>query len=221
MFLKTSAIYVLLRLIFDLFGRWRIENITLYLTFFDRLVIFTMNQDIGLSAGNQLCGNLTGQHGNITKTTFSRISSQSLKVYLDVDPINIKDPIRLFIFAGNEGSFAYKWNIKITLIDCTRNEEIQGIFHLQYFSKTIFPFPSSRGVSAVLQLTLRIIRVFQFRVKEKWETNILRWEKYPLFRSGPGSPYLANTNYAVCFRPRSVLSLIIREYFYSSIVIFP
>ena len=28
-----------------------------------RLVIFTVNQDIGLSAGNQLCGNLTGQHG--------------------------------------------------------------------------------------------------------------------------------------------------------------
>ena len=31
----------------------------------DRLVIFTVNQDIGLSAGNQLCGNLTGQHGEM------------------------------------------------------------------------------------------------------------------------------------------------------------
>ena len=30
-----------------------------------RLVIFTVNQDIGLSAGNQLCGNLTGQHGEM------------------------------------------------------------------------------------------------------------------------------------------------------------
>ena len=29
------------------------------------LVIFTVNQDIGLSAGNQLCGNLTGQHGEM------------------------------------------------------------------------------------------------------------------------------------------------------------
>ena len=29
----------------------------------DRLVIFTTNQDIGLSGGNQLCGNMTGQHG--------------------------------------------------------------------------------------------------------------------------------------------------------------
>ena len=31
----------------------------------DRLVIFTVNQDIGLSGGNQLCGNLTGQHSEL------------------------------------------------------------------------------------------------------------------------------------------------------------
>ena len=29
----------------------------------DRMVIFTVSPDIGLSGGNQLCGNLTGQHG--------------------------------------------------------------------------------------------------------------------------------------------------------------
>ena len=99
--------------------------------FFVRLVIFTVNQDIGLSAGNQLCGNLTGQHGiNKDDITLNILNNSKFKVYLDVDPINIKDPIRLFVFAGNEGSSAYKWNIKITLIDCTRNEEIQGIFHL-------------------------------------------------------------------------------------------
>ena len=105
-----------------------------------RLVIFTVNQDIGLSAGNQLCGNLTGQHGNNKDDIMQNILIiiQSFKVYLDVDPINIKDPIRLFIFAGNEGSFAYKWNIKITLIDCTRNEEIQGIFlHFYIFHNNI------------------------------------------------------------------------------------
>ena len=134
--------------------------------FLVRLVIFTVNQDIGLSAGNQLCGNLTGQHGNNKDDiTLNILINSKFKVYLDVEPINIKDPIRLFVFAGNEGSSAYKWNIKITLIDCTRNEEIQGIFlHLSTFSLTIFPFPSSRGMSAVLQLTLRIIRVFQFWV---------------------------------------------------------
>ena len=29
----------------------------------ERMVLFTVNSDIGLSGGNQLCGNLTGQHG--------------------------------------------------------------------------------------------------------------------------------------------------------------
>ena len=127
-----------------------------------------------------------------------------------MDPINIKDPIRLFIFAGNEGSSAYKWNIKITLIDCTRNEEIQGNILTFTFSLTIFPFPSSPGMPAVLQLTLRIIRVFQFWVKEKNERIFSKMGTISLSpRSGPGSPYLANTNYAVCFRPRSVLFLFI------------
>ena len=33
----------------------------------------------------------------------ARASDDSkVSVYLDVDPINIKDPIRLFVFAGNE-----------------------------------------------------------------------------------------------------------------------
>ena len=47
-------------------------------------------------------------------------------VYLDVDPVNLLDPIRLFAVVGNPGSAAYSWNIKITLIDCTRNTELQG-----------------------------------------------------------------------------------------------
>ena len=29
----------------------------------DRLVIFTLRQQLGLSGGNQLCGQLSGQHG--------------------------------------------------------------------------------------------------------------------------------------------------------------
>ena len=59
---------------------------------------------------------------------------------------------------------------------------------------------SSPGVSAVLQLTLRIIRVLQLRVRD--EGCFLRWEVKYISRSGSGSPYLANTNYAVCFQPR-------------------
>ena len=91
-----------------------------------RLVIFTVNSDIGLSGGNQLCGNLTGQHGNNLST--SLITSLSLfPVYLDVDPVNILDPIRLFAFVGNNASVGYKWNIKITLIYCKLNTELQGI----------------------------------------------------------------------------------------------
>ena len=110
--------------------------------FLPRLVIFTVNQDIGLSAGNQLCGNLTGQHGRViivwSSLTLEQVIIESMQllsqtdesalftdmitralllyeqrrhsarasddskvsVYLDVDPINIKDPIRLFVFAG-------------------------------------------------------------------------------------------------------------------------
>ena len=47
-------------------------------------------------------------------------------MYLDVDPVNLLDPIRLFAVVGNPGSAAYSWNIKITLIDCTLNTELQG-----------------------------------------------------------------------------------------------
>ena len=47
-------------------------------------------------------------------------------VYLDVDPVNILDPIRLFAFVGNADWAQYRWNIKITLIDCRLNSEIQG-----------------------------------------------------------------------------------------------
>ena len=115
-----------------------------------RLVIFTVNQDIGLSAGNQLCGNLTGQHGKCKDDVeLELLNISNFKVYLDVDPINIKDPIRLFVFAGNEGSTPYKWNIKITLIDCMRNEEIQGI-HFNFFVHSsslqkYFHFPAPAG----------------------------------------------------------------------------
>ena len=48
-------------------------------------------------------------------------------VYLDVDPVNILDPIRLFAFVGNADWAQYRWNIKITLIDCKLNSEIQGV----------------------------------------------------------------------------------------------
>ena len=47
-------------------------------------------------------------------------------MYLDVDPMNILDPIRLFGFVGNSGSPGYIWNIKITMIDCKLNSELQG-----------------------------------------------------------------------------------------------
>ena len=61
---------------------------------------------------------------SITSCLWSLIISSP--VYLDVDPINVVDPIRLFAFVGNSGGEAYKWNIKITLIDCKLNNEIQG-----------------------------------------------------------------------------------------------
>ena len=57
-----------------------------------------------------------------------------ISVYLDVDPINILDPLRLFAFVGNSNE-AYKWNIKISLIDCKLNTEIQGrqCYYIQHF----------------------------------------------------------------------------------------
>ena len=92
----------------------------------DRLVIFSVNQDIGLSGGNELCGNLTGQHSEPRTLLSMSILICSTSVYLDVDPVNILDPIRLFMFVGNSGAAEYLWNIKITLIDCKLNSEIQG-----------------------------------------------------------------------------------------------
>ena len=92
------------------------------------MVLFTVNSDIGLSGGNQLCGNLTGQHGMNSDDIFAPTSINFfmlISVYLDVDPINILDPLRLFAFVGNSEG-AYKWNIKISLIDCKLNTEIQG-----------------------------------------------------------------------------------------------
>ena len=94
----------------------------------DRLVIFTVNQDIGLSGGNQVCGNMTGQHSELQSLiiTWNDIEFLVTSVYLDVDPVNILDPIRLFAFVGNADWASYRWNIKITLIDCKLNSEIQG-----------------------------------------------------------------------------------------------
>ena len=83
-------------------------------------------------------------------------------MYLDVDPVNLLDPIRLFAVVGNPGSAAYSWNIKITLIDCTRNTELQGdhlyctLHSTQY---TVHPLLSSGGVSAVPQRGGRGVRV--------------------------------------------------------------
>ena len=57
---------------------------------------------------------------------FGRLLSFRISVYLDVDPMNILDPIRLFGFVGNSGSPGYTWNIKITMIDCKLNSELQG-----------------------------------------------------------------------------------------------
>ena len=37
----------------------------------DRLVIFTLRQQLGLSGGNQLCGELTGQHGLLITITIN------------------------------------------------------------------------------------------------------------------------------------------------------
>lgn len=62
------------------------------------------------------------------KTTSTAVNDNDIvcAVYIDVDPVNILDPIRLFAFVGNSETGNYKWNIKITLIDCTRNTDIQG-----------------------------------------------------------------------------------------------
>ena len=84
------------------------------------------------------------------------------------------------------------------------------VFFTFTFSLTIFPFPSSRGMSAVLQLALRIIRVFQFWVKEKNERISSEMRKYPFFpvlaqarpilqtqtmqsASGPGQSYFCSS----------------------------
>ena len=167
--------------------------------FLPRLVIFTVNQDIGLSAGNQLCGNLTGQHGRViivwsgvtlelsnywvnatvepvrwecsfhwydqstdsedtdskrdsgvaslwTETTFSPSLwwQQSFSLSWR-GPDQHQGPDPTLCLRGKwgddddgggdydddddddiQGSPVYKWNIRITLIDCTRNEQIQG-----------------------------------------------------------------------------------------------
>ena len=58
--------------------------------------------------------------------TLNNIELLITSVYLDVDPVNILDPIRLFAFVGNSDLAEYRWNIKITLIDCRLNSEIQG-----------------------------------------------------------------------------------------------
>ena len=79
-------------------------------------------------------------------------------MYLDVDPVNLLDPIRLFAVVGNPGSAAYSWNIKITLIDCTLNTELQGD-PLLYCTVHSTPLLSSGGVSAVPQRRGRGVRV--------------------------------------------------------------
>ena len=106
-------------------------------------------------------------------------------MYLDVDPVNLLDPIRLFAVVGNPGSAAYSWNIKITLIDCTRNTELQGD-HLYCTVHSTQYIPCSAPVGC---------RQYHSAVAGVFESLS--------YSSGPGSPYLANTNYAVCFRPRS------------------
>ena len=49
-----------------------------------------------------------------------------IAVYLEVDPLNIDDPIRIFGFVGNPGTAGYIWSIKITMIDCKLNSQLQG-----------------------------------------------------------------------------------------------
>ena len=63
----------------------------------------------------------------LIKTNSNFFITTNILVYLDVDPINVLDPLRIFAFVGNSPDPSYKWNIKITLIDCKQNEEIQGI----------------------------------------------------------------------------------------------
>ena len=101
-------------------------------------------------------------------------------MYLEVDPLNIEDPIRLFVFVGNPGSPGYVWNIKITMIDCKLNSALQGCFMIcQHFTALCLTAPFG-----CLQYFTTPSGVFE-------SLN---------YGSGPGTPYLANTKYAVCFR---------------------
>ncbi|XP_023321969.1 uncharacterized protein LOC111696566 [Eurytemora carolleeae] len=85
----------------------------------DRLAIFTSQQNLGLYQGNTVCGNLTGQH-----------------MYIPVNATAAEDPVRLFAFVGQSGS-SFRWNIKSSLIDCSKNNDLQAPDGcLQYFTES-------------------------------------------------------------------------------------
>ncbi|TRY79968.1 hypothetical protein TCAL_16014, partial [Tigriopus californicus] len=86
----------------------------------DRMAIFGGRNQFGLSEGNLLCGDLTGQH---------------LYIPIDNNAQQEEEIIRLFAMVGTSDSLTasadtsiknYTWSIKITQIDCSIQHKLQA-----------------------------------------------------------------------------------------------
>jgi len=107
------------------------------------MAIFTSQPNLGLSDGNLICGDMSGQHSKSeTQSIYTIFPSflETFLVYLPVNATSGEDYIRIFTMVGvgfvSSGAgvvsgqvMDYKWRIKIRQIDCKESDSLQGNFN--------------------------------------------------------------------------------------------